>query len=155
MATRTQKIMTPHLITVPIGASLSEAQILMKNQQIRHLPVVGKEGDVVGILSQKDLSSISDSKVIPVEVVMHSPVHSVRQDLSLRKAILEMLHLKISSLLITNEKSDVVGILTTDDLLNYLAHLLDQEKEESRSALDPMNLQTIGEIANQISMLGI
>jgi hypothetical protein len=66
-----------------------------------------------------------------------------------------MLENKISSLLIADENEHAVGIVTTDDLLFYLAHLLDENKEKRFSVSSLLDLQTVGEAARQISNAGI
>ncbi|HEY8270401.1 MAG TPA: CBS domain-containing protein [Pseudobdellovibrionaceae bacterium] len=154
MITPVKKVMTKKLLTIPVGTSLFEAHEVMKENRIRHLPVVDATDDVLGILSQRDLNAIPDSKNIPVEWMMSSPVEYVDQNISLRKAILLMLQKKISCLLIADEKENAVGIVTTDDLLWHLANLLSDETE-NKPLLSFIDKQTIGEVANELSMMGI
>ncbi len=154
MMTPVQKVMTKKLITVPIGTSLFEANQLMKEKRIRHLPVIDEMDDVVGVISQRDLNYVPDSKNITVEMMMNSPVEYVDQSMPLRQAILLMLQKKISSLLISDSHENAVGILTTDDLLWHLAHLLSEETEDS-PMLSATEKQTVGEIANELSLMGI
>jgi CBS domain-containing protein len=66
-----------------------------------------------------------------------------------------MLEKKISSLLITNSKEEVVGILTTDDLLYHLATLLKDEETSHEPFVNVTKLQTVGEVANELSLMGI
>ena len=70
-----------------------------------------------------------------------------------------MLELKISCLLIADDRNAASGIVTTDDLLWYLAHLISEEKEDrarpNNLSYDLSNLQTVGEVANEISLMGI
>jgi CBS domain-containing protein len=154
MITPVKRIMTKKLLTVPAGTSLFEAHELMKEKRIRHLPVVDAMEDVLGVLSQRDLNAVPDSKTIPVEWMMSSPVEYVDQNISLRKAILLMLQKKISCLLVADEKENAVGIVTTDDLLWHLAHLLGDEVED-KPLFSAMDQQTIGEVANELAMMGI
>lgn len=150
-----KQIMTKNLLTVPVGSPLSTAWDLMEENHIRHLPVIGTTGEVIGILSQRDLNYIKNPEVIPVEYVMSAPVVSVDQNTPLRSAIARMLQLKISSLLITDQEKNLVGILTTDDLLWYLSYLLQDSKDHKFSFASLFDLQTIGEAARQISNTGI
>lgn len=154
MITPVQKVMTQKLVTVKAGTSLYEAYRIMKDQRIRHLPVVDVMDDIVGILSHRDFSAVQDSKTLAVEMFMTSPVEFVDRKMSLRSAILYMLEKKISCLLIADENEDAVGIVTTDDLLWHLAHLLSSEKEE-RTILTAMDRETIGTVANQLANMGI
>ncbi|MBS1970370.1 MAG: CBS domain-containing protein [Bdellovibrionales bacterium] len=148
-------IMTKDLMTIPAGSPVSKAWEIMEERKFRHLPVVNGNEQVIGILSQRDLNFIKNPEVIPVEYIMSAPVMFVDQNTPLRSAIFRMLEGKISSLLIANENQQAVGIVTTDDLLFYLAHLLDENKEQRFSVSSLLDLQTIGEAARQISNAGI
>jgi acetoin utilization protein AcuB len=154
MITSVKKIMTQNLITVPMGTNLFEASELMKEKRIRHLPVVDSNDDLVGIISQRDLHYVPDSKNLAVELMMSAPVHFVSENTPLRRAIFLMLQLKISCLLISDASDNAVGIITTDDLLWHLSHLLaDEEDEHSRVSYQTQ--QTIGEVAKELAQIGI
>lgn len=155
MKTPIKSVMTKKLLSVPMGTSLFEAHELMKEKRIRHLPIVDELDDVVGFLSQRDLAAIPDSKNIKVEMMMSSPVEFVEQSTPLREAIFKMLEKKISALLISDVDENVVGIVTTDDLLWCLAHLLADEKDEKPIIFSADDKQTIGTIAQQLSQMGI
>lgn len=148
-------IMTKELLTIPAGSPVSKAWEAMEERKFRHLPVVNTEDQIIGILSQRDLNFIKNPEVIPVEYVMSAPVMFVDQNTPLRSAIFRMLENKISCLLIADETERAVGIVTTDDLLFYLAHLLDDSKEQRFSVSSLLDLQTVGEAARQISLAGI
>jgi len=134
MTTLAKKIMTKKVYTVPMGTSLFEANELMKEKRIRHLPVIDELDDVVGVISQRDLNAIPDSKNIPVELMMTRPVEYIRETETLRHAVFALLQKKISSLLVTNEIDDVVGIITTDDVLWFVAQMLSDEPVENAKA---------------------
>ena len=55
MAHKVGDIMTSEVITIEVDASLDEAQALMEAEDVRRLPVVDEDGDLVGILSWGDL----------------------------------------------------------------------------------------------------
>ena len=154
MITRVKKVMTRKLMTVPVGTSLFDANQLMQEKRIRHLPVIDIMDDVIGVLSHRDLGAFPESKNIRVEMMMSAPVEYVDKNMPLRKAILMMLEKKISCLLIADENEDAVGIVTTDDLLWQLAQILASEEEE-RPLLTAMDRQTIGQVANTLSNMGI
>lgn len=151
MTTLAKKIMTKKIYTVPMGTSLFEANELMKEKRIRHLPVIDELDDVVGVISQRDLNAIPDSKNIPVELMMSRPVEYIRETESLRHAVFALLQKKISSLLVTNEIDDVVGILTTDDVLWFVAHMLADEPVES--AKTQYNHLTVNEMLQRQTLI--
>ncbi len=155
MTTIVKTVATNSLITIGVGASLEEANLLMKENRIRHLPVTDTGNTIVGILSQTDMKLGVLTRAITVEMMMSSPVESINQDSSLRAAILTMLEKKISCLLITNEKEDVIGIVTTDDLLWHLAQFLKDEPKQDGPLLSALNLQTIGNVAHDLANFGI
>jgi CBS domain-containing protein len=155
METPVKKAMTKKLFTVQMGTTLFEAYQLMKEKRIRHLPVIDEKDDVVGIISHRDLSAIPNSKNVQVEMMMSSPVEFVSEDVPLRQAVFLMLQKKISSLLISDKQDNAIGIITTDDLLWYLSHLLADETDETLKLLPARTRQTIGAIANEISEMGI
>lgn len=154
MITSIQSVMTRKLITVPMDQSLLEAAELMKERRLRHLPVTNAKGEIVGLLSQADLQFAMEPENEKVENLMSGPIDFVEQDLPLRQAILLMLQKRIPCLFVVDEKKNTVGIVTTDDLLWHLAHLLAEETEE-KPLLGARERQTIGEIAHELSLMGI
>ena len=154
MTVPVKDIMTRKLVTIQMGSSAFKAHKKMQDLRIRHLPVVDELDDIVGVLSLRDVSNLSRPEAIPVEFVMSATVQNMNQNTPIRSAILKMLELKISSLLVIDEQEDIVGIVTTDDMLWFLAHKLRDEPEESKLISDT-NLHTIGKLAHDLSIMGI
>lgn len=127
------KIMTTDLVTINHTNSLLDAEKLFKKHKIRHIPVVSNK-KIIGILSLTDLLRISfvdtygedDSQVdtavynmLSIEQVMvKDPVH-IAPSLTI-KEVAEILAKKEFHALPVVENGDLVGIVTTTDLLNYL-----------------------------------
>jgi CBS domain-containing protein len=155
METQIKDLMTKTLLAVPMGSPVAAAADIMKENKIRHLPVVDELEEIVGIISKRDFKLLGNLQEIPVEQVMSSPVYYIDQDTPLRMAIFKMLDHKISSLLIADDNDDAVGIVTTDDLLWYLVQLLDKDTKENRPFLSVLDTQTLGEVARQLSLAGI
>ena len=88
-------------------------------------------------------------------MMMNTDVEYIDSNVPLRQAILKMLEKKISSLLVSTSDETIVGIITTDDLLWHLARLLAYEKEDKGHFVTAMQLQTVGEIANQAATAGL
>lgn len=153
--TSVKSIMTEKLKTISSGAKLEDAYEIMREARIRHLPVLNTAGEISGVLTYKDI--VADKLVLkmPVEYFMSFPVEQVSENSSLKSTALIMLEKKISALLITNDQQDVVGIVTTDDLLWHLASHL-QTEDADTAEFGTFNLQTtIGEIAHLLSQAGI
>lgn len=150
----TKDLVKSKLITLPTGASIYEAAQLMSEKRIRHLPIVNGSNQIVGIVSERDVNDIAHARDIAIEKVMSKTIQTVRGDTPLRSAIFKLLENKISSLLITDDQDVCVGIVTTDDFLWYLAH--SQFSEAKPAAVWKEKLvQTVGEIVNELSAMGI
>lgn len=55
--TRLSEVMTKDVVSIDPGVSLREAAGIMADKWIRHLPVLDR-GNVVGVLSQRDLAGV-------------------------------------------------------------------------------------------------
>ncbi len=148
------KAMSRGLITIPMGTTLSEAAQVMTAKRVRHLPITDALDDIVGVISLKDISLPSSFDSVAVEWRMTTPAVAVSQDLTIRQTALKMIERKISSVLVVDENERVLGIVTTDDLLWQLAHLLNDENAKA-PMLTAESLNTIGQVAQRISDLGI
>jgi len=120
---RTDRTMTRFLHTVEPDVSLDAAYALMRAEGIRHLPVVAGRR-LVGMLSDRDIlllgTPYQDQVLvpsIPVEDVMHSPVITCRETTQLRDVAATMLEHKIDCLPVLDENGQLVGIITSSDLL--------------------------------------
>jgi CBS domain-containing protein len=49
------EIMSKPLITIQPGASLKDAVVLMQQKDIRRLPIIDNDGQLVGIITEKDI----------------------------------------------------------------------------------------------------
>ena len=131
--TRISKIMTKKVITLNLKDDLESAELLFKQNNIRHIPVVNNKS-VVGILSYTDLLRISfadavyeDEETIDtivynmftIEQVMVKNVVSVSSNTSI-KEVAEIFATKEFHALPVVDDDVLVGIVTTTDLIKYL-----------------------------------
>ncbi|MET2983852.1 CBS domain-containing protein [Aureibaculum conchae] len=126
------KIMTKNVITIDKNEKLPEADKLLRKYNIRHVPVIEND-KIVGMLSLTDLSrisfadnyddeqSIDDSiySMLSVAQIMASNPVKVSPDTSI-KDVASLLANKEFHALPVVENQQIVGIVTTTDLLNYL-----------------------------------
>lgn len=117
--------MTPSPQTIGAEQMLTAAIELMREQQIRHLPVL-RGGRLVGILSERDVALISglpavNPAVIPVEDAMSDNVYTVHADTPLEEVAATMAANKYGSALVVGERDHVIGVFTTVDALHALA----------------------------------
>jgi acetoin utilization protein AcuB len=135
--------MTHPVITVESSASLTHAQRMMHEFNIRHLPVVDEEDVLVGILSSGDIRRARPSDAhllsvwelnylwdkLTVQNVMSRHVITISADAPLTDALTIMIERRFSSLPVLDEYKRLVGILTEIDLFRALAKLIADEEE--------------------------
>jgi len=129
-------IMTTDLITIGVNESLETVEKLFKENNIRHIPVVENK-KILGMLSYTDLLRISfaditdDEKnvdtfvydMFTVAQVMAKDVFVVSAYATI-KDVSELLSKKEFHALPIVEDNELVGIVTTTDLINYLVDQL-------------------------------
>ncbi|HEX6004923.1 MAG TPA: CBS domain-containing protein [Burkholderiales bacterium] len=72
-------IMDEALVTVSEGAGLHEAMGAMRAKGVRRLPVVGKEGELVGILAVDDLLELLGDELSDVaRIIAREQAHEAR-----------------------------------------------------------------------------
>ena len=126
-------IMTSDVITLNYNDDLTTAEMLFKSNHIRHIPVVN-DNHVVGMLSYTDLLRISFADAVDEEEHMVDTVvynmFTIEQVMAknLIKVSSDTLIKDVAETLSTNEfhampvidDGELVGIVTTTDLINYL-----------------------------------
>lgn len=150
-----------HLIVTHETDSLESAFGVMSENQVRHLPVVSSEGGIVGIISDRDFRRAmkgGQSKFDPSSRVvdyMSWPVESIDSNASLNEAARALIDHKISALLVT-EKDQVVGIVTSEDLLRSLLLALETPAERvKREVQEAAYSSPVGQIAHVLAQAGI
>jgi len=125
-------IMTKGLIVLNPAQSLYEAEALFKKHKIRHIPVVESK-KLLGILSHSDLLRISFADLTDEEDYVESVVYdmytieqvmakaplTVNADATV-KEVAEVLSEQSFHSLPVVENDELVGIVTTTDLINYM-----------------------------------
>ncbi len=126
MATRhtVQEYMSIAPVVVSSDRTLAEAHRLMRERNIRHLPVVD-HGRLVGIVSQRDLYLLETLKGIDpgTEVVaeaMAADPYAVPPDAPLEDVAAAMARSKFGCAVVV-DRGSVIGLFTTVDALRALA----------------------------------
>jgi acetoin utilization protein AcuB len=119
--------MTPTPDSVPRGSSIAQAHRLMKERQIRHLPVMDGE-ELVGVISHRDLHLFTTLRGlyeddVTVDETMSQAVFRVPPDAPLERVAIHMWQHKLGSAVVV-EQQKVVGIFTTTDALKAIIELL-------------------------------
>jgi len=130
-------VMSRELVTVPIEAPIKEAARRMISYGFRRLPVVSEENEIKGIVTAKDyvyffgshrvfkdLATTNLDEVlnnVKVFEIMTPGFYTIPEDADVGEAASAMKSLGVSSLLVTDEKGDIVGIITERDVLEAIA----------------------------------
>lgn len=114
-------VMTDDPRTVRMDDSIGEAWQVLRELDVRHVPVVNDDGDLVGILSERDLSGRTRESLpvstLRVADVMSGSVVSVNPQTDLREVIEALLEHRIGAIPVVDGESKVVGIISYVDVL--------------------------------------
>lgn len=115
----------PH--TVRAEQPLKTVQQMMRDHEIRHLPVK-KGGELVGIISDrvlKDAMASESCASLKAEDIMMPDPFTVSPRTSLGEVAANMAEEKYGSVLVRETGGELVGIFTTVDACRALRQLLD------------------------------
>jgi len=131
-------IMTPNPKTIHLKTLISEIGKLFSEGKFHHLPVVnGKE--LIGIVSYFDLIRVSFEQsfgvtdkqavyavldhTLDVASIMTPDPLCIQEDDTIRNAADKLTTGRFHSLPVVNKNHELVGIITSKDLINYLVKL--------------------------------
>ena len=135
-------------IVLKTGQSLKDASRLIKMHRVRHLPVVDESHHLVGIITDRDVKKASASDAttldihelfylmdkIAVEDIMTKKTVTVSPEMPLEQAA-KILHDRKFGCLPVIEGNELVGIITTGDILQFLMDAMDVENSCTRVEL--------------------
>lgn len=127
---KVRELMTKDVFTLTVDHKLDLANDIMQWQRIRHIPVVDKLDNLVGMLTHRDLlraavssiANISSSEqkeifgYVFVKEVMSKDVITIHPDADLRDAAQLMMHNKLGCLPVIDGRK-LVGIITESDFM--------------------------------------
>jgi acetoin utilization protein AcuB len=128
--------MTSDILTVDEDTSMMKASQIMKENNIRRLPVMRK-GKLVGMVTDRDIKEASPSKATTLDVhelyyllselklkdIMSKGLVTIGPEETVEKAAVKMLEHRISGLPVVNDKGKLVGIITQGDIFKVLVSL--------------------------------
>jgi len=129
--------MSKDVATATEDVSMIKAGRIMREKKIRRLPVVDKEGKLVGIISERDLKAASPSSATTLDMyemtyllselkikgIMTKNPLSIRRTDTVERAALIMRDRKIGSLPVVDEAGKVVGIITDTDIFRLFVSI--------------------------------
>ncbi|HTY75937.1 MAG TPA: CBS domain-containing protein [Candidatus Nanoarchaeia archaeon] len=115
--------MTTDVLTIDIHETVQAAAMLMHNQDVGDLVVMdGIKAE--GIVTERDLVRRIMAEKRPLETqvseIMSSPLITIEEDASLRKAARKMVKYRIRRLPVTRDNV-LVGIIATSDFARHLS----------------------------------
>lgn len=160
--------MSHPVITVRPDTTMQDALEIMRKDHIRRLPVVNKRGQIIGILSEKDVLKASPSEAttlsvwearellrkVKVEEIMTSEVVTVSDDTPLEEAARVMADCKVSGLPVLKD-GRLVGLITETDLFKTFLELFGAREEGVRlTVLVPKGPGMLAKLTQAIFDLG-
>ncbi len=135
-----RELMTPDPLTVTPQASVAEVWDLMREADVRHIPVVQADA-LVGMVSDRDLGRVDIARLLnvegagalrdelatPIVRVMTSQVIAVGPEADIGEVIELLIEHKIGALPVVQEETrEVLGIISYVDVLRALQGVLDE-----------------------------
>ena len=155
-------------VTITADMSITEALRVMRQNQVRRLPVLDNEDRMVGIVSEKDLLYASPSPATSLSIyemhyllsrlrvteLMTADVVTVTPDTPLEEAARIMADNKIGGLPVM-EGGRLVGIITETDIFKVFLELLGAREKGLRLTLEiPERKGEVARITTEIARLG-
>ena len=131
--------MTRKVITVDPETLVIEAQELMADNSIRHLPVVDRSQQLIGIVTDRDIRSAlpfnylkdtcSEEQreqfcALPVKDIMTKDPLTISATFTIQDALLQVQNSKVGALPVVDENRRLEGIISVRDLLRAFINVL-------------------------------
>ena len=129
--------MTRKVITVDQETNIFDAQQLMAENKIRHLPVIDVDGRLIGIVTDRDIRSalpgnlfeISSSQkdkisTLKVKEIMTKDPISISPTYTIQDALLLIQNSKVGALPVVDDNNELTGIISVRDLLRAFINVL-------------------------------
>jgi IMP dehydrogenase len=100
-----------------VDATIGDALYLMKENKIGGIPVVDKQHQLVGILTNRDLRFEHDRKRKIAEVMTRENLITAPEGTDLKKAEKILRQYKIEKLPVVNKQGKLIGLITYRDIL--------------------------------------
>ena len=160
--------MSQPVITVEPDLPIMDALNLMRSKNIRRMPVVDKQGKLIGIVSNKDLLNASPSSAtslsvweinylvgkIKIKDVMTKAVLTISENTPIEEAARLMVDNKVGGLPVMRG-DQLVGVITESDLFKVLLELMGARETAVRlTAIVPDVLGELDKLTHAIAEAG-
>ncbi|MBL0714284.1 MAG: CBS domain-containing protein [Desulfosarcina sp.] len=138
-------VMRTDLITVPPETTLVAAQEILEQKKINHLLIVDRSNELLGIVSDRDLkrswassaTTLSKNELmylldqVTVADIMTKKTLTITPATTIERAALQMNQHRINALPVL-EDDNLVGIITSRDVMGVLLEAIGIEKDSAR-----------------------
>ncbi len=131
--------MSTDLITIGPDFTIAEARSKMSTHSIRHLPVVDNEGELVGIVTDRDMRDAMPSTLMKKpnyeetvakimnylvsDIMTRDPI-TIYGYFTIQDALLVIQKKKVGALPVIDEEGNLIGLLSTRDLLTSFVNVM-------------------------------
>ena len=131
--------MTRPVITAREPDTVASVAQLMTKQNIGCVLILGKAGNTIGIITERDVvQRVAAKNLVPSKVtvgdVMSKPVVAIPSSISIQDAAKMMNRRKVRRLAV-NEDGKLVGVITMKDILEVTPALIDLVSERTQAGL--------------------
>lgn len=127
--TKAHEIMSTPVMSVQRSATMTEVQKLFSERRFRHLPVLSETGQLVGLVSDRDVlrfqlelleTRTKRTGATPVSEVMITDILTATPDTPIRLVAQTLFEERIGSMPIVDDSNQIRGIITRSDILRAL-----------------------------------
>lgn len=135
--TRVADVMRTDVVTIPSSATLVDAHRLFERLHLRHLAVVGERGELVGMISERDVRGATAERVADV---IHGDVIVATTDDALPHVARLLAEHAIGAVPVVDARGRTVGILSYVDALRAMANELGPAGEIVEDGIEVIEL---------------
>jgi uncharacterized protein (DUF39 family)/CBS domain-containing protein len=119
---KVEDVMSRDVITVDELIGVEEAARIIVNSDFDHLPVVSREGKLMGIITAWDISkAVASGNLFKIREIMTRKVYSARPDEPIELAARTLDTHSISALPVVDREERVLGMITSNHISRLLA----------------------------------
>ncbi len=146
MPLKVSSFMTSKVITARPEDGIRQTFFRMRENEVRHMPVVDNERQLIGIISDRDLRrpewvdeapdlshiyNLDDN--LSVQDLMTRNVMVAHTYDTIAKATKVLIEHRFGAMPVLNKEQELVGMLSSLDMLKALDLLLDEQKKEKKA----------------------
>jgi len=125
-------IMASPVVTLPLTTSLAQAWELVKDKRFRHIPIQSRNGALVGMLSDRDLSrgTVESALIgikgsaylgqVTIEAYVSHPVLVAAPEATLPAIARVLLEERIGAIPVVSGEKELLGMITRSDILRVI-----------------------------------